>query len=79
MRDFFFLTVLKLKGHTEASAMHLPEGVGHASFITQKGCKVYRLAWIIFGPWPYPASVLLTSLVGQEAHMSMTRGREFTM
>uniref|UniRef100_A0A3B4TZL1 Uncharacterized protein n=1 Tax=Seriola dumerili TaxID=41447 RepID=A0A3B4TZL1_SERDU len=32
------------------SAVHLPEGVGHASLVSQEGGEVDRLARVVFGP-----------------------------
>lgn len=59
--------------------MHLSEGVGHASFVSQEGSEVDRLAGVVFGPCAYPTPMLLAALVGQEPHVSVAGGMEFTM
>lgn len=65
--------------HTEAGAVHLPQRVGHASLVSQEGSEVDWLAGVIFGPRTHPAPVLLTTLVGQEPHVSMAGCMEFAM
>ena len=65
--------------HTEASAVHLPQRVGHASLVSQEGREVDRFAGVIFGPRAHPASILLATLVGQEPHVSMAGCMEFAM
>lgn len=64
---------------TEANALHLPQCVGHASLISQESGEVHRAAGIVFGPWSHPAPVLLATLPGQEAHVSMARCMELAM
>lgn len=59
--------------------MHLPQRVGHASLVAQEGSKVDWMAGIIFGPRAHPAPVPLASLVGQEAHVSMSGRVELSM
>ncbi|KAG9264302.1 hypothetical protein AMEX_G22563 [Astyanax mexicanus] len=51
------------------SAMHLPQCVGHASFVSQERSEVDGLFGVVFGPAAYPPMVPLAPLVGQEAHM----------
>lgn len=51
--------------------MHLPQGVGHAGLVSQKGGEVDGLARVVFGPCAHPAPVLLATLVGQEPHVAM--------
>uniref|UniRef100_A0A8C4GPN4 Uncharacterized protein n=1 Tax=Dicentrarchus labrax TaxID=13489 RepID=A0A8C4GPN4_DICLA len=70
---------LYLLSHTEASAVHLPQSVGHASLVSQEGGEVDRLAWVIFGPCAHLAPMLLATLVGQEPHVSMAGCMEFAM
>uniref|UniRef100_A0A3Q3IWR3 Uncharacterized protein n=1 Tax=Monopterus albus TaxID=43700 RepID=A0A3Q3IWR3_MONAL len=65
--------------HTEAYAVHLPEGVGHASLVSQEGGEVDRLTGVIFGPCAHPPPVLLASFVGQKPHVSMSGRMEFAM
>uniref|UniRef100_A0A3B3XPH9 Uncharacterized protein n=1 Tax=Poecilia mexicana TaxID=48701 RepID=A0A3B3XPH9_9TELE len=55
------------------SAVHLPQSVGHASFISQEGSEVEGVAGIVFGPRADPAPVLLAAPAGQEPHVA--RGR----
>lgn len=59
--------------------MHLPKRVGHASLVAQKGSEVDRIAGIILGPCAHPGPVPLASLVGQEAHVSMSGRVELPM
>lgn len=59
--------------------MHLPQRVGHATLAAQKRCEVDGLFAIICGPAVHPSTMLLTPLVGQEAHVPMARGMEFTV
>lgn len=65
--------------HTQASAMHVPQGVGHASLVSQEGREVDRLAGVIFGPRTHPPPVLLASLVGQKPHVPVAWCMEFAM
>ncbi len=65
--------------HTEASAVHLPQRVGHASLVSQEGSEVDRLAGVILRPLAHPAPMLLATLVGQEPHASMAGCMEFAM
>uniref|UniRef100_A0A7N9AKC8 Uncharacterized protein n=1 Tax=Mastacembelus armatus TaxID=205130 RepID=A0A7N9AKC8_9TELE len=65
--------------HTEACALHLPDGVGHASLVPQKGSEVNRLAGVVFGVCAHLTPVFLATLTGQEAHVSMSGRMEFTM
>lgn len=65
--------------HTESSAVHLPQCVGHASLVAQEGSEVDRMAGIIFGPCAHAAPVPPASLVGQKAHVSMSGGMELPM
>lgn len=65
--------------HTEAGAVHLPQGVGHASLVSQEGSEVDWFAGVIFGPGTHPAPVSLATLAGQEPHMSVTGCMEFAM
>lgn len=65
--------------HTESSAVHLPQCVGHASLVAQEGSKVDWMAGIIFGPRAHPAPVPLASLVGQKAYVSMSGRVELSM
>ena len=48
--------------------MNIPEGVGHASLVSQEGCEVDGLAGFIFRPRTHPPNVRLASLVGQKPH-----------
>lgn len=65
--------------HTGASAMHLSQRVSHSRFVSQEGSEVDGTAGVIFGPWTHPPSVLLASLVRQEAHVPVARSMEFAM
>lgn len=65
--------------HTEANALHLPQRVGHASFVSQESGEVYWKPGVIFGPRTHPAPVLLATLVGQEARVPMARCVELAM
>uniref|UniRef100_A0A4W6DTY8 Uncharacterized protein n=1 Tax=Lates calcarifer TaxID=8187 RepID=A0A4W6DTY8_LATCA len=65
--------------HTEASAVHLPEGVGHACLVSQEGGKVDRLAGVVFGPCTHPPPVLLATFVGQKPHVPVAGCVEFAM
>uniref|UniRef100_A0A3B4EIK9 Uncharacterized protein n=1 Tax=Pygocentrus nattereri TaxID=42514 RepID=A0A3B4EIK9_PYGNA len=60
-------------------AMHLPQCVGHASFVAQKRCEVDGLFGVIFGPIAHLPTMPLTPLMGQEAQVAVTRGVEFTV
>ena len=64
---------------TEGSAVHLPEGVGHAGLVGQEGGEVDRLGGVILGPGAHLSSLLLAPLVGQEAHVPVAGGVEFTV
>ena len=59
--------------------MHLPEDVGHASLVPKEGGEVDGHAGVILGPGAGLPSMPLAALVGQEAHVTMTRSVEFTM
>ena len=59
--------------------MDLPEGVGHAGLVGQEGSKVDRLAGVVLGPGAHLSSLLLAPLVGQEAHVPVAGGMEFTV
>lgn len=50
--------------HTEASTVHLPQCVGHASFVSQESGEVNWLARVIFGPCSNPAPVFLAAFPG---------------
>lgn len=56
--------------------MHFAKGVGHAGLVAQEGCKVHWLAGVIPRPALHLAPVPPAPLVGQEAQVSMSRGRE---
>uniref|UniRef100_A0A8C9Z575 Uncharacterized protein n=1 Tax=Sander lucioperca TaxID=283035 RepID=A0A8C9Z575_SANLU len=73
------LYFLSLFVHTEASAVHFPQCVGHASLVSQEGSEVDRMAGVIFRPCAHLAPMLLATLVGQEPHVSMAGCVEFTM
>lgn len=64
---------------THARAVHLSQGMGHASLVAHEGSKVDRFAGVILGPGAHLPPVLAAALTGQEPHVSMTRGMEFTM
>ena len=59
--------------------MNIPEGVGHASLVSQEGCEVDWLAGDIFGPRAHPPNVRLASLVGQKPQVPVAWCMEFTM
>lgn len=65
--------------HTETRAVHLPQCVGHASFVSQEGSQMDWATGVVFRPRAHSSPVLLAALVRQEAHVSMTRGMEFAM
>lgn len=56
--------------------MHLPQRVCHAGLVTQESCEVHRLAGVIPRPCLHLAPVPAAPLVGQEAQVSVPRGRE---
>lgn len=59
--------------------VHLPQSVGHASFISQEGSEVDGVAGVVFGPRADPAPVLLAAPVGQEPHVPVAWGVELVM
>lgn len=73
------ITLPRIRLHTEANAVHLPEGVGHARLVAKEGSEVNRLAGVVFGPGTHPPPVLLTAPVWQEAHVPMAGRMEFAM
>uniref|UniRef100_A0A667ZE75 Uncharacterized protein n=1 Tax=Myripristis murdjan TaxID=586833 RepID=A0A667ZE75_9TELE len=60
-------------------SVHLPEDVGHASLVSQEASEVDGLAGVILGPAAHLPPVPLAALAGQEPHVPMARGVEFTM
>lgn len=56
--------------------MHLPDGVRHARLVAQESREVHRPAGVVPGPSLHLAPVPVAPLVGQEAQVSMPRGRE---
>lgn len=65
--------------HTESSAVHLPQRMGHASLVSQESGEVNWKAGIIFGPRTHPAPVPLATLAWEEASVSMAGCMEFAM
>lgn len=61
---------------TEPRPVHLSQSVRHAGLVTQESCEVHRLARVVPRPCLHLAPVPVAPLVGQEAQVSMTRGRE---
>lgn len=59
--------------------MHLSESMGHSSLVAHEGSEVDRLAGVILRPGAHLTPVLTAALTGQEPHVSMTRGMEFTV
>lgn len=65
--------------HTHARAVYLPQSMGHASLVAHERSEVDRLAGVILRPGAHLTPVFTATLTGQEPHVSMTRGMEFTM
>lgn len=61
---------------TEPRTVHLSQSMCHASLVTQESREVHRLARVIPRPCLHLAPVPVAPLMGQEAQMSMPRGRE---
>lgn len=59
--------------------MHLSQSVCHAGLVTQESCEVHRLAGVVPRPCLHLAPVPAAPLVGQEAQVSMPRGRELSV
>uniref|UniRef100_A0A673XLL3 Uncharacterized protein n=1 Tax=Salmo trutta TaxID=8032 RepID=A0A673XLL3_SALTR len=65
--------------HTQASAVHLTQDVGHAGLVAHEGGEVDGLAGVVLGPAAGLPPVLLAALAGQEAHVPMAGRVEFTV
>lgn len=65
--------------HTQASAVHLTQDVGHAGLVAHERGEVDGLAGVVLGPAAGLPPVLLAALAGQEAHVPMAGRVEFTV
>uniref|UniRef100_A0A8C7R0J5 Uncharacterized protein n=1 Tax=Oncorhynchus mykiss TaxID=8022 RepID=A0A8C7R0J5_ONCMY len=64
--------------HTQASAVHLTQDVGHAGLVAHEGGEVDGLAGVVLGPAAGLPPVLLAALAGQEAHVTVVNENLFS-